>query len=321
MTLDDFPQVPPSADDVRNQLNRIIQYFAGDERRKPRPTVAEVLKHVVLETLADQPITEDSIALAVFKRETLSKKDSRSRRPRNRTTSVAEPSKLSDPNRDPIVRSNLNHLRDALREYYLINHDPVIISIPVGQYRARFETNRSFPPFVLLQQAHNLRYRDGRHFSTFETAATKLIEEALQKLSTAPESSSSALLYIYAASVAVDQMDLTGKEEHIPLADMAFALIGRAESLDKNIGNLAVMWTLLARIGMSSGQWLRAASAFNCALNLNRAQVERAPAFLHFLVCTGQPLSAVKLSRERIRQHPSATTLSYHAYLLYTVGD
>ncbi|WP_170386903.1 hypothetical protein [Ruegeria atlantica] len=48
-----------------------------------------------------------------------------------------------DPNTDPVVRIEAVKLRKALDLYYLTtgNNDPVLISVPKGQYRPLFETN------------------------------------------------------------------------------------------------------------------------------------------------------------------------------------
>ena len=70
----------------------------------------------------------------------------------------------------------------------------------------------------------------------------------------------------------------------------------------RGLDDLATFWILLARLGMRTGQWLNTAEALSYALHLNRSEVESSTVFLHFLACTGQPRTAVRLPLERTLQ-------------------
>jgi len=294
-------ELPANA--VRGQLNRILQYLEGDEQRKPAPTVRDLLSHIVLQTLAKAPPSQESIRQAVFKRDYISESN---------------------------LRSSLYNLRKNLDSYYETTgvHDPILISIPKSQLSAHFKPNPGFLPLALIRQAHNLRNRPGRPFWIFERTATKLINEAL---SLTPATESFAFVYLYAAFVVLEQFesvfeiaeDLVDEDGRpIPLLAIAYRYMEIAHSLDKGLDERVTMWIMLARLAMSSGQWLNAAIAFSRALQINRMVVERAPAFFHFLACTGQPVTAIRLSQEWTVEEPtSAERLNCYTHHLFLTGN
>jgi len=107
----------PTAEDIRDQLERILQsaeFRASDKQRG-------FLSFVVAETLADRSsqLKGYTIAVAVYGRP-----------------------EGFDPQVDPIVRVEAGRLRRALEHYYLTTgiNDPVRITIPKGGYVPTFQT-------------------------------------------------------------------------------------------------------------------------------------------------------------------------------------
>jgi adenylate cyclase len=126
--------VPPGTEDVRLQLERIIQ---SDEFPSTGRSAA-FLRYVVEEVLAarEARIKGYSIAIEVFKRPASFTQD------------------------DPVVRIEAGRLRKALERYYLVagQSDPIKIDIPKGGYVPTFAWNRltrhepgtAFPTSVTL---------------------------------------------------------------------------------------------------------------------------------------------------------------------------
>ena len=112
---------PPSADEVREQLERVIaspEFSASERDRK-------FLRYVVEETLAGRAdrIKGYSIGTEVFGRDA-----------------------SFDAQSDPVVRIEAGRLRRALERYYLMDGraDPIRIDIPKGAYVPTF-TRRTGP--------------------------------------------------------------------------------------------------------------------------------------------------------------------------------
>ena len=105
-----------NADQVRNQLARILESQAFDARPRNRA----FLSYVVNETLAgrEDRIKGYTIAQEVFQRDA-----------------------DFDPQQDPVVRIEAGNLRRSLERYYLTagSGDPVVIDIPKGGYVPKFE--------------------------------------------------------------------------------------------------------------------------------------------------------------------------------------
>jgi adenylate cyclase len=107
---------PPSADEVRAQMRRIL----ADPTFQASPARRELLRFVVDETLAGRAdrLKGFAIALTVFDRQD-----------------------DFDPQSDPVVRVEARRLRRDLDSYYVTvgKRDPLVISIPKGGYVPHFE--------------------------------------------------------------------------------------------------------------------------------------------------------------------------------------
>jgi TolB-like protein len=128
-------QLPPSAEDVRAQLERLV---ASPDLDVP-PRARRFLRYVVEETLAGRAgrIKAYSIGTEVFGR---------------------DPS--FDAQSDPVVRIEAGRLRRALEHYYLVagQADPVVISIPKGGYVPHFACHlpqAEDPPAPAMPPAEN----------------------------------------------------------------------------------------------------------------------------------------------------------------------
>jgi adenylate cyclase len=114
-------ETPPTADEVRRQLARIIASpeFVAPERARG------FLRYIVEETLAGRAerLKGYTIAVAVFERD-----------------------EGFDSQADPVVRIEAGRLRRALERYYLVagQADPILIEIPKGAYVPTF-TRRATP--------------------------------------------------------------------------------------------------------------------------------------------------------------------------------
>jgi TolB-like protein len=129
---------PPSADDVRRQLERILasQPFAA------APRLRTFLRYVVERALAGEgaQLKEYAIGADVFERDA-----------------------QYDPRIDSIVRVEAGRLRAKLDEYYsgAGGGDPVIVRIPRGSYVPLFETREAaapVPPVGKPRAAFSIRW-------------------------------------------------------------------------------------------------------------------------------------------------------------------
>ncbi|MET0745712.1 MAG: adenylate cyclase [Microvirga sp.] len=113
--------LPPSAEDVRAQLDRLVASPDFDVPARGR----KFLRYIVEETLAGRAdrIKAYSVGIEVFERDA-----------------------SFDAQGDPVVRIEAGRLRRALEHYYLVpgRSDPVIIDVPKGAYVPHF-TRRAVP--------------------------------------------------------------------------------------------------------------------------------------------------------------------------------
>lgn len=112
------------ASELTDQLARITKskYFASSRR------LPDFLNYVVEQTISgnSRKIKQYPIAIEVYDR----------------------PSTF-DPKSDPLIRIEAGRLRRALRKYYDVEgqYDPILIEIPVGSYRPRFEYISNSPDY------------------------------------------------------------------------------------------------------------------------------------------------------------------------------
>lgn len=110
--------LPPSASEVRRQLQRIVgsEEFDASERNR------RFLGFVVERTLQRKAVSGYDVATEIFGR-----------------------AKSFDGAKDPIVRIEAGKLRQALELYYLKSgkDDPVVIRLCKGRYRALFSSRQS----------------------------------------------------------------------------------------------------------------------------------------------------------------------------------
>lgn len=123
---DDGSGAAPSPEEIRQQLERIIDNSAFETSQRNR----RFLRYVVEETLAGRAdrIKAYSVATVVF----------------GRTEDF-------DPHTDPIIRIEASRLRRALDHYYLSagRDDPVRVAVPKGSYVPTFERAGSHAGSVL----------------------------------------------------------------------------------------------------------------------------------------------------------------------------